>query len=177
MRDQKRNNKKVACPLFRCFQTHDAEFCYNTRRSAYVHEFPGELSPQEVTAAMNAYSPADYIRMAEHMPFFIVESNNKRVGFFTLKRLDMHTAEIPLVYISLDSIGKGLGSACITFIEKWIPENWPDIRLLIVDTIIPKYNSGFYQKVGFTSGEHVFCKFGELKVNAVRLMKQLNIGA
>lgn len=170
---KKKKHKKVARPVFRRFRADDAEFCYETRRSAYIHEFTGELTEQEIAAAVAAYEPADYIRMAERMPFFIAELHNKPVGFFTLKHVDTRTAEIPLIYITLDSVGTGIGSACMSYIETWISENWPGIRSLIVDTIIPKYNGGFYKKVGFTPEKQVFCEFEGLTVQARRLTKTL----
>lgn len=175
MCNRRKKNKKAAGPLFRQFRPDDAEFCFETRRSAYMHAFTGELSSKEIEAAIAAYEPADYVNMAEHTPVFIVETHNKRVGFFTLKRVDKYTVEIPLIYITLDSIGKGIGSACIAFVEKWISENWTDIRSLIVDTIIPGYNSGFYKQVGFTPDKQVFCTFKGRKVKALRLEKKLNI--
>ena len=165
--------KKVAGPLFRWFSPDDAEFCYETRRSAYMHEFTDELSGQEVAAAVSAYQPIDYIHMAERMPFFVIELHNERVGFFTLKRVDAYTAEIPLIYITLENIGTGIGTKCIAYVEQWIHDHWPDVTTLIVDTIIPEYNSGFYKKAGFTSDKQVFCEFNGLKVKALRLTKTL----
>ncbi len=169
----KRKYNKVACPLIRWFRPDDAEFCYETRRSAYSNEFTGELTEQEIAAAMSAYEPVDYIHMAERMPFFVAELHTERVGFFTLKRLDTRTAEIPLIYITLENIGTGIGTKCIAYIEQWIREHWPGINKLIVDTIIPRYNSGFYKKVGFTSEKQVCCEFKGLTVKALRLIKTL----
>lgn len=168
-----RKHKKVACPLFRWFRPDDAEFCCETRRSAYNHEFTDELSEREIAAAVDAYELGDYIHMAERMPVFVVELHTERIGFITIKRLDTHTAEIPLIYITLENIGTGIGTKCIAYIEQWIRGNWPDVDTLIVDTIIPKYNSGFYKKVGFTADKQVFCEFKGLTVKALRLTKQL----
>jgi GNAT superfamily N-acetyltransferase len=169
----KRKYKKVTGPLFRWFRPDDAEFCYETRRSAYIQEFTDELSEQEIAAAMSTYEPVDYIHMAERMPFFVVELHTERIGFITLKRLDTHTAEIPLIYITLKYINTGIGTKCIAYIEQWIREHWSDVTILIVDTIIPNYNSGFYKKVGFTTDKQVFCEFKGFKVKALRLSKQL----
>ena len=167
------HDSEAAGPHFRQFRPDDAGFCYETRRSAYRHEFIGELSDQETAAAMNAYTPADYVKMAEIMPFFIAETHTNRIGFFTLKRLNTHTAEIPLMYITRDNIRAGVGSACIAYIEAWIEKHWSEVTALIVDTIIPKYNSGFYKKVGFTPEKQVFCEFKGLSVRALRLIKTL----
>lgn len=168
-----KRRKILVGPLFRQFNPDDAEFCYETRRSAYLHEFTSELSKREIAAALAAYGPVDYVHMADRMPFFIAERHNEPVGFFTLKRKDTRTAEIPLIYITLNTIGTGVGSACIAYIEHWIRKYWPNVNRLIVDTIIPKYNSGFYEKVGFTPGEKVFCEFNGLAVQALRLTKTL----
>ena len=137
----------------RPFQPDDAEFCFRLRSNAFIKTFYGELTPEEVAAAVNAYMPNDYIRMAENMPFFIVEQNGTSIGFFALKRKDSSTAELPLIYLNSDSIGQGIGSSCIDYIERWLSSNWREVSTLIVDTVIPKYNSGFYMKVGFIPGE------------------------
>ena len=64
----------------------DAEICFRLRSNAFIQKFHNELSLQEIASAVNAYMPVDYIRMAEEMPFFIVEENDRIFGFFNLKR-------------------------------------------------------------------------------------------
>jgi GNAT superfamily N-acetyltransferase len=152
----------------------DAVFCFKTRSNAFIQKFYGELSPEAVAAGVNAYMPKDYIRMAKKMEFFIVEENSIPVGFFTIKRVDAITAEIPLIYIDLNHLGKGIGTACIHFIKKWLSSNWIDVGTLIVDTVIPEYNGGFYQRLGFIPIEETFCDFPDQKVKALRLCKELN---
>ena len=158
----------------RSFLPNDAEFCFKVRSKAFIQRFYGELTPEEVSAAVNAYMPNDYIRMSENMPFFIVEQNGTSIGFFALRRKDSSTAEILLMYINLDSIGQGIGSSCIDYIERWLSSNWREVSTLIVDTVIPKYNSGFYKKVGFIPSEYTFCEFLGQRVKALRLVKELN---
>ena len=120
------------------------------------------------------FSKADYIRMAEEIPFFIVEQNGNTIGFFTLRRQDTTTAELPLIYIDLDNLGKGIGSACIDYIEKWLSSNWDEVKALIVDTVIPRYNGGFYKKLAFMPIEDTFSEFGGHKIKALRLIKKLD---
>ena len=158
---------------YRRFSESDAEFCYKTRRIAFIQKFNGELSPQEVTACVNAYMPDDYIKMSRRMPVFIVEEGGIPLGFFTLKRLEDNTAELPLIYVDLDRLGHGIGSACIKYIESWLAVNWPEVKALIVDTVIPLYNGGFYQKSGFVPREETFCQFSGLEIKALRLTKPL----
>lgn len=160
----------------RKFRPDDAESCFRLRSNAFIQKFYGELTPQEVSAAVNAYMPNDYIRMVEEIPFFIVEQNGSTIGFFTLRRQDTTTAELPLIYIDLDNLGKGIGSACIDYIEKWLSSSWDEVKALIVDTVIPRYNGGFYKKLGFIPIEDTFCNFGGHKIKALRLIKRLNIG-
>ena len=159
----------------RKFKPDDAETCFRLRSNAFIQKFHNELSLQEIASAVNAYMPIDYIRMAEEMPFFIVEENNRIFGFFNLKRKDERTAELPLIYMDLDTLGKGIGSACMDYIEGWLASNWKEINKLIVDTVIPKYNSKFYEKAGFKPLGDVYCEFPGNKIKALRLAKKLNI--
>ena len=157
----------------RRFSLSDAEFCFKIRSRIFIEKFYRELSSEVVTEAVNAYMPDDYIRMSHEKEFFIVEENGLPVGFFTLERKDNITAEIPLIYIDLTFIRKGIGKACILFIEEWVSSNWKEVETLMVDTIIPKYNSGFYQKLGFSKTEETFCNFPHLKIKASRFCKVL----
>ena len=159
----------------RKFKHDDAEICFRLRSNAFIQKFQNELSLQEIASAVNACMPVDYIRMAEEMPFFIVEENDRIFGFFNLKRKDARTAELPLIYIDLDTLGKGIGSACIDYIEGWLSSNWKEVNKLIVDTVIPKYNSKFYEKAGFKPMGDVYCEFPGNKIKALRLAKKLNI--
>lgn len=157
----------------RPFQGSDAVFCFRLRSSAFILKFYGELTPQEVCAAVNAYMPEDYIRMARETAFFMVERNGVATGFFNLKRKSKTVTELCLIYVELDHLGEGHGSACIRYIENWLSQNWPEVNTLIVDTIIPKYNSGFYKKVGFAPRESTYCEFLGQKLKALRLVKKI----
>jgi N-acetylglutamate synthase-like GNAT family acetyltransferase len=158
----------------RPFKPDDAEFCFRVRSSAFIQKFYGELTPQEVTAAVNAYLPNDYIRMSMsgNMAFFIIEENGSSIGFFALKRVNSSTVELPLLYIHLDNLGRGIGRYCVDYMEQWLLNNWK-IDTLIVDTVIPKYNSGFYKKAGFKPSEEAICEFLGKKLSALRLVKKL----
>ena len=103
-----------------------------------------------------------------------MEQNDGPVGFFNLKRKTSHTAELPLIYLDLDHLGEGIGSACIDYIGKWLAENWPEVNELIVDTVIPKYNAGFYEKVGFIPIESTTVEFAEQRIKALRLVRKLS---
>ena len=158
---------------FRPFTASDAEFCFKTRSNAFIQKFCGELNSQQIAACVNAFMPDDYIEMSREIPVFIVEDNDIPLGFFTLKRLGDNTAELPLIYVDLARLGSGIGSACIKYIESWLAVNWPQIKALVVDTVIPLYNGGFYQKAGFVPREEIFCRFSGLEIKALRLTKPL----
>ena len=155
------------------FKASDAEFCFRTRSNAFLNKFHNELSKEEIAVCIHAYQPNDYIKIAKDMPHFIVEDKGSSVGFFNLKRKDKITAELPMIYIDLEFLGRGIGSACISYLEKWIVTNWSEVKTLIVDTIIPEYNSGFYKKAGFVPAGESFCEFQGLKVKALRMKKNL----
>jgi len=159
---------------FRRFIPQDADFCFKVRSEAFIQKFYGELRQEEVAAGVNAYLPHDYSLMAEQMPLFIVENEGVSLGFFAVKRVDNLTAELLLIYIDLNHLGRGIGRSCIQFIEKWLSTNWPEIRSLIVDTVIPEYNRKFYQSLGFFPDVQTFCNFAGVKVKALRLCKKIN---
>ena len=150
----------------RAFAPDDAEFCFKIRTRAYIMAFYDELGPHAVAAAVNAYMPSDYIGMADKHAFFVLEDAGTRVGFYTLRRLDQRTAEIPLIYLELDQTGRGIGSWCMQSIEAWLASHWPDVSTLIVETIIPHYNGNFYRRMGFTPVAETKCHFPDGDVKA-----------
>jgi GNAT superfamily N-acetyltransferase len=152
----------------RRFRAEDAAFCFRCRASAFIVAFRHELSPHVVAAGVNAYLPSDYVRMAETDRVFIVERDGRPVGFFTIRRLGPSTAEIPLIYFDLDHLGQGLGTWSIGFVRTWIRTQWPEVTTLVVDTVIPDYNGGFYRKCGFRRTCVTTCKLLGLQVPAVR---------
>jgi len=160
----------------RRFRPDDAVFCFKTRTASFVSKFYDEIGPEAVTAAVNAYMPEDYIRMAEKVAFFIVEEKGRRVGFFTVKQIDASTAELPLIYLDLRHLGKGIGTKCIRFMEDWIQSHWKEVDTFFVDTVIPEYNGAFYQKMGFIPQGSVACEFPDLTIDALRLSKRLKAG-
>ena len=89
------------------FIADDAEFCFRLRSSAFIHRFYNELGPEATAAGINAYLPSDYIQLANELEFFLVEGSGMQIGFFTIKRINPTTAEIPLIYLDLNHLGKG----------------------------------------------------------------------
>ena len=156
---------------FREFRNEDAEFCFKTRSAAFIEKFYDEIGPQIVSLCVNVYMPDDYIDLSRNMEIFILEDSGEKVGFVTVKRIEKEVAEIPLIYLSLDSLGKGYGRRLIEYIEEWVKNNWPDVNKLFIDTIIPNYNSGFYKKMNFTEVGGSVCVFSGEKVRARRFEK------
>lgn len=157
----------------RRFKRDDAEFCFKVRANAFIRKFYDELGPEAVAAGVNAYMPEDYICIAEEVAFFIIEEKNQRIGFFTIKQIDKTTAELHLIYLDMNFLGKGIGAQCVHFMEDWILSNWKEVNTFIVDTIIPEYNGKFYERMGFIPVGEVVCAFPDLTVKALRLQKQL----
>jgi len=159
--------------IIRPFEPEDAAFCFKIRAEAYIITFRDELAPDIIAECINAYMPADYIRMSEDQPFFIGVEENQRIAFFTLKKLNKITAELPLIFVKLTHLKRGIGKRCIRFIEGWLGEHWPEVETLIVETIIPKYNDEFYKRVGFIQEGESDCLFPHQDVKALRLVKKL----
>ena len=157
----------------RPFRVQDAENCFKIRSEAFIRRFYDELGARATSAGVNAFMPNDYVRMAQAAPFFVAEDSSGIIGFFTIERKDTLVAEIPLIYIDLNQLGKKIGKTLIEYIEQWVSDNWPEVSTLIVDTVIPKYNSGFYKKAGFIPAGDVSSEFPDMQVPALRLKKRL----
>ncbi len=158
---------------YREFKNDDAEFCFKTRSAAFIEKFYSELGPKVVSLCVNAYMPQDYINLSKNMKIFIVEDAGEKVGFFTIKRIDTETAEIPLIYFKLNKLGKRYGKRSIEFIEEWVKAYWKEVKKIFLDTIIPIYNGNFYRKMNYTEADKTICTFSGQRVKAVRFEKCL----
>ena len=158
----------------RPFRVQDAENCFKIRSEAFIRRFYDELGARATSAGVNAFMPNDYVRMAQAAPFFVAEDSSDIIGFFTIERKDTLVAEIPLIYIELNQLGKKIGQTFIEYIEQWVTNNCPEVTTLIVDTVIPEYNNGFYKKVGFIPAGDAYCAFPDMQVPALRLEKKLS---
>ena len=162
---------------FRTFAFEDALFCYTVRKRAFIELFAKELSPAEISTCVDAYALYDYVRMQKAGEFFIAEEDGVFRGFFTLKRLTRKKVEIPLIYLDPDHRGRGLGQACMHWLEQWVAANWTEATHLLVDTVIPRVNGGFYEALGFTNAGETVCHFPDLKLKATHFIKEISPGA
>jgi hypothetical protein len=101
----------------RYFNARDAEICFKIRSAAFIQKFHQELEARVTAAGVNAFLPDDYVRMAQTAPFFVAEDSGGVIGFFTIERKDTRVAEIPLIYIDLNQLGKQIGQCLIEYIE------------------------------------------------------------
>ena len=158
---------------FREFRNDDAEFCFKTRSAAFIEKFYNEIGSQIVSLCVNAHMPQDYIEFSKNMKIFILEDLGEKVGFLTIKRIEKEVAEIPLIYFSLNKLGKGYGRISMEYIEEWIKENWKDVNKIFLDTIIPDYNGSFYSKMNYKEIGESVCTFSGQKVRAKRFEKKI----
>ena len=135
--------------IFREFKETDAVFCFKIRCAAFIQKFYNEIGPIAVSAGVNSYMPHDYIKISNQMKVFIVEDGDEKIGFISIKKKDDQTIEIPFLYLDLKFIDKGYGTGTMRYGEKWIRENWPGVNKIFLDTIVPKYNGGFYKNFGY----------------------------
>lgn len=155
------------------FAPEDAEFCFRVRCAAFIEEFYAEVGPRVVSLCINEHMPRDFIRLSEQMKIFIAENSGKRIGFFSIKRTDHDSAEIPFIYFELARTNSGYGRKCIAYIDNWIRANWNEVKRIYLDTIIPVYNGGFYEKMAYKETGESFCMYSGCKVKARRYEKRL----
>lgn len=152
----------------------DAEDCFRIRTEAMIRVLADELERDAVAAAVNAHLPSDYATMAETRPSFAAVVGDRLIGFYILLPLDPKTVEIYLVYVHLSYLGRGIGTQLLLHAEAWVRENRPDTTWLMVDTVSPNYNRGFYESLGYKPiGDHIY-PYGDLSVPALRLRKALS---
>ena len=159
--------------VIRRFQEEDAEPCFKMRTEAFLKIFYNEIGPNNVAVGINAYMPRDYVRLAETMPTFVASDDRGPVGFITLRFIDQATSEILFVYVQMDLLGQGLGTRLVGYAEQWVQEKHPEIDRIVVDTVIPNYNQGFYEKLGYKRIGESECEYPAGPVKAVRLAKNL----
>lgn len=151
----------------------DAEFCFRVRAEAFILQFCTELGPEAVATGVNAYMPSDYLAMARSMPTFVAELAGDPVGFCMCRRADGPAGEILLLYVRGGEQGHGVGRGLVAHAESWMRAHWPGLRRLVVDTVVPARNQGFYERMGYRpAGEHPY-EFPGRTVRAVRLEKAL----
>jgi len=158
---------------FRTFAYEDALFCHTIRKRAFTELFAPELTQVEIPACVNTYALYDYVRMPKAGEFFIVEEDGAPRGFFTLKRRTRKKAEIPLIYLDPDHLGRGIGRECMLWLENWITTNWPEVTHLLVDTVVPRTNGGFFASMGFTAAGRTVCHFFDLAIKATRFIREI----
>ena len=155
------------------FETSDAQVCRSLRSKAFEELFLKEIGRDAVRAGIEAYAPEDIILLAENNPFFVAEAQSEIVGFIGSKIHDENTIEILFLYVHLGFLKQGIGSGLLGHFEEYITKNLPNINLIVVDTIIPKYNQKFYEKMEYEKVGESFYNYPSGKVRAVRLEKKL----
>lgn len=158
----------------RSFLPSDSGYCYQLRKECFLNIFIDEIGETAALAGANAYQPADFILISQKKHCFIIEEEEGNpLGFFILSRVDQPTAEIFLIYLEGAHHGQGVGKHCMDYIDRWVTSQWPDTDTIIVDTVIPGYNGGFYQKMGYRKLTETDCQFPGKTVPAIRFQKRL----
>ncbi|MBN2430598.1 MAG: GNAT family N-acetyltransferase [Acidobacteria bacterium] len=160
----------------RPLQPADARFCWTTRRRAFDELFRPELPVEIWSMGRAALQTEDFTAIARSGAVFIVEDARNRLGFFALTRPAPRQVELYLIYLVPEQSGRGIGRACLTFMEEWIRRHWPEAETLFLYTIVPGVNGGFYRRLGFT-GQPVVMDYHGRPVPAVRFEKPLGRSA
>lgn len=158
----------------RDFRPVDAETCFRIRSAGFIRYFTQHIGTKMVTALVNSYMPSDFIRMSETMQWLICEDTDGIAGFCTINFLDTTTAEILFLYVSVDHHGKGIGSKLIEVSESWLRENRPEIKQLVLDTVVPRYNQAFYEKQRFNVTGHQTCIRDGMEIPSVKMTRVLS---
>jgi GNAT superfamily N-acetyltransferase len=159
--------------IVRRFEPEDGEVLFSIRAHAFVREFCGELSRKTVAAGIKAYMPSDYVRIGHTVCTFVAVEDQDPIGFVTVRLVSRATSEILLLYVNLDRTGRGVGSELVRVAEEWVRKEHPHVSQMVVDTVVPRYNKSFYERLGYHAVGHSEVRFPDGPVAAIRLCKDL----
>jgi hypothetical protein len=128
----------------RDFKGLGVEFRFRTRSAAFIKKFCDEVGAETVSLRVNEHMPRDCVATAAEEQVLVAEDAGERGGLCRLKRLDEETAEIVLIYLRLDRPGRGYGREAMHLVYAWIGENRPEVKEMVIDTMIPRDTHGFY---------------------------------
>lgn len=158
--------------LIRPFTDADVAACHRMREDAFRTIFAPDIGPAATAAGIRAYSLEKYFQMLAAMHCFIADQHGEAIGFSAVKIIDPQTAELSYLYVRQGLERKGIGARLLAFTEAWLRRQYPAIRSLVLDTIVPAYNGPFYQKMGFHyDGERVL-PYPDLPVKTVLMRKE-----
>lgn len=159
--------------LIRDFLKADAKFCVELRAWCFTHIFNQEIGEEAAMAGADAYQAQDFLRFSIDSKIFILAVKQIPSGFLVLKQVDFSSAELVLIYLNPSCHGKGFGRLLVEHMETWIQQNWSQIKEVFVDTVIPKYNGKFYERLGYRYKCKTVCSFKGISVPANRYHKFL----
>lgn len=157
----------------RPFGAADAEACFRIRTEAFVRDFYPHQDPQVIAEGINAYLPSDYVRLGETARVRVATDVDQVVGFYVVRFPEPGVAELMLLYVKAGYKGQGLGTLLLRHLESWLAESHPEVRRVVLDTIVPGFNGQFYEKQGYAADGVSELRYPGLTVKAVRMAKKL----
>lgn len=151
----------------------EIDACLRLRAEAFIQIFHAEIGLQAVAAGVTAYPPGRMSALMEEMPCPVATLEERVIGFLLPRRLDATTVEIAMLYVDLDHVRRGIGTRLLHHLEIWLREHEPTVTRLVLDTVIPRYNQAFYERLGFAATGRSCCAYHCLRVPAIRLEKPL----
>ena len=145
------------------------------RLEAFVREFRDEIGPEGVQAGLTNYTVADLASMAREMGFLVAEEGGAPVGFCVVEVKSETTAEIAMLYVGRHSAGRGVGRQLVSAAEQWVKDRYPWVSFLIAESCTPKYNGGFYEKLGFRKVSDVMLPFPTILLRGVRYGRRVAV--
>lgn len=147
--------------------------CYRMRDEAFREIFAPSLGEAATAAGIRAYPPETFARMLSSMRSFMAEQKDSPVGFSAVKLINPMTAELSYLYVRRGLEGRGIGKQLLTFSENWLIRHHPEVRSLVLDTIVPAYNGPFYSKMGFVIDGERMLPYPDMPVKTMLMRKDL----
>lgn len=151
----------------------DGIICYDLRRSAFLNVFSKNLSPTEIRAGADAYRANEFADRIGGMETYVATIGGDVAGFCTIRVDTSIRAEILYLYINSGLRGIGVGSQLLQKAERRVLESHPKLTTLYLDTVVPGYNQGFWERMGYRYTGPSTCNYPGGTIPATRLEKIL----
>lgn len=151
----------------------DGVTCHRLRRDAFLEVFSEILPDKDVRAGADSYDVSEFADRIGTMETIVATMEGNIVGFCTIRIDSPECAEVLYLYIDPQHRGAGIGSSLIHHAEKRVSDSYPGLASLYLDTVVPEYNRGFWEAMGYRYIGPSTCDYPNAKIPADRLEKKI----
>jgi ribosomal protein S18 acetylase RimI-like enzyme len=159
------------CFDIRDYAPGDGEFCHALRQKAFLTTFSEILSRDAVRIGADSYTALQFADRIAAMETCVATIAKKVVGFCAIQLVSQERAELLYLFVDHQYRRGGIGSGLVREVECRVLNAHPDVVLFHLDTVVPQYNQGFWERMGYQSVGPSICNYPNGGIAALRLRK------